>query len=981
MRQKRTLQSFFLLCFYILFLQYSPAQINYKPLPSYEINVELFPEEKILKGTVDVTYVNNSTIATDSIFLQIYPNAYSSGNTEFGKQQLRYGHTQFYFSPPEDKGSITDLNFRINGAGIGYHYYMQDIVYLLLDEPLQPGESIRISTPFTVKIPRVFSRMGYEGGTFQISQWFPKVMKLSSEGWHKYPYLDMGEFYGDFADYRVDITLPSDFIVAATGSLQDTAEMEWYKHLSKDRNAKNPRQSEQKTLSYIAENVQDFAWFADRDFIVDYSREHIAGKDIDCWVFHRDESETIWSEAMPACVNSLKKFSEWVGPYQYPQMSIVGAHLEAGAGMEYPMVSLIGKMEDQRSLHEVIAHEVAHNWFYGMLAFNERKYPYMDEGLTSQLEQRYMKEYFDYDADSRRPVDAYPYEYEEYYYWNYLQKNYPLSINNDIGDESEMSFYLLNYNMAPNAYEFLRYYVGDNHWTGFMHSFYNKFLFSHIQPADFRQHLRENLPIETDWLVDDYLSGEKPYDYSIRDVMILSDSLQVEIKNNSGLNAPLILQQLAGDTILWEGRFSAFANDKVISVPHIHGVEKIHIYTGTLFAGYNPSRTYDMVDMKLHKKNVTLGLLIGYEPPERNTIHFYPLLGINKYDGFMVGLGAHNYTLTSHNLQFELLPFYSFKSKTATGLFNITYDIYDKKPNLNHWRLKLEGRKFSAYYNEHYDFIDSYNKIRFGLEYHIEKNVVSNYKTILSGNISNIHENYGVGENYDEKIYRREKRDYQIYSAEIDITRKHILSPASYNISFQHLGKDSRLTIDYRIKYLIRPQFSVSNRLFMGYAIMDNTDKPSLGFYLSGTPSYGNLDYSYDEFLIERRSSGSPVFQQVYERDMAFPLPVIFPLGKYAIGGNLNLNLAIGFFNIEPYFSYVLAKEYSYDKEFLYTTGVRLSLADNIIHFNFPIASSESLNAAMSLQGYKSYASKITFNIDLQRLLPSNFTKSIFGIR
>lgn len=981
MRIQKILACLFI-CVSLYGIPTSSAQEQILPLTRYHIDVELFPEEHSLEGRLNIVYIHNHKQSTDTLFIQLYPNAYSSGVSAFGKQQLKAGNVDFYFADEQSKGSISNMSFTVNNHDVALSTYKghQDIAFLLPMQPIHHGDTVHISTKFTVKIPAVFSRMGYEGGTFQLSQWFPKLMKFSEEGWHKYPYLDMGEFYGDFADYQVDITVPSAYKVASTGLLQDSIEVNWYKELSSNPTAGNPRTSTQKTLRFLAHRVQDFAWFTDKNFIIEHDQVEIDNKSIDCWIFHRDSLGLVWTEAMNACTSSLTMFSEWVGPYQYPQMTIVGAHLEAGAGMEYPMVCLIGNMEYKLDLHAVIAHEIAHNWFYGMMAFDERRYPYLDEGLTTQLETRYMISKFGEESISSRAINAYPYNYDQYYYWNLKKKNRLPSIRLDVNNHSEFSYYLLYYNKAPNVYEYLRLVVGDEHWDACMRKLFQQYLFRHIQPHQFHQFLHDNLPIESDWVLEDYLTHEKEFDYYITEVKQHDDSLYLTINNGSGLLAPVILQQLAGDSVIWEQHFSAFANKKSIRLPQQANAESIRIYTGPLLVSYNARRSYVIEKKKISSKQLNLGLLVGYEPPERNSIFLMPLFAGNQYDGFMLGLGAHNITLPQHDFQFQLMPFYAIRSQKVTGQFNLSYDIFNKQRNLNYLRLILEGKSFSSFHHSHYSFTDSYKKIKGGIEYHIRKKLTSEYRSRIRGTYTRITEDYGIGVNYAEKEFRWATTDYQLFSVDFKIDRIHALSPSNLQLTLRQLHKDSRIDIEYLLSYRLRPQLWISNRIFAGYAAMNNTTKPSLGLNLTAAPSYGNVDYAYEQFLLARRSTEGAFSQQVYQQDLAFPLPMRFPLGQYAVGGNLNFTIDLGFIGLEPYFYYLLFSDIDWTDDFLFTTGLRLKIADDIIHINFPVANAHRLNETLKLQQHGSYHEQITFSINVKRLLPDRLIGNLFNI-
>ena len=141
------------------------------------------------------------------------------------------------FNDPELKGFIDSLNFEVEGNQVQWNLLpgFPDICKIILNKPLNHGDSIYITTPFHVKIPKgVTSRLGHIGESYQISQWYPKPAVYDRSGWHQMPYLDQGEFYSEFGSFDVSITLPANYIVGATGNLQNEEEKRMLDMLSAD---------------------------------------------------------------------------------------------------------------------------------------------------------------------------------------------------------------------------------------------------------------------------------------------------------------------------------------------------------------------------------------------------------------------------------------------------------------------------------------------------------------------------------------------------------------------------------------------------------------------------------------------------------------------------------------------------------------------------------------------------------------------------
>ncbi|MEO6550677.1 MAG: M1 family metallopeptidase [Ferruginibacter sp.] len=382
------------------------AQDNYwQQQLHYTINTELNEKQKSLSGTETIVYKNNSPATLDFIWFHIWPNAYKNASTAL-MQQIKNDPDRKNKLEKYDTGFIEGLAFTVNGktANTEAHPINIDIIKLILPASLKPGDSITIQTPFKVQLPSYFSRSGYADGEFMACQWYPKPAVYDKDGWHEFPYLDMGEFYSDYGSYEVSIKLPANYVVSATGTMQNGDELALYKSIGAKNIANRTRRPElykpagktaTKTLTYKAANVPDFAWFADKEFVIQYDTVQLAtGKIIDAFTFYHNRDSTVWNNSIDYVKDGVKKYSEWIGEYEYPVVQAVeGPKNNSSGGMEYPMVTLITSPDAKvETLDGVIAHEVGHNWFMSMLGSNERAHTWMDEGLNTYFQFRYEAE-------------------------------------------------------------------------------------------------------------------------------------------------------------------------------------------------------------------------------------------------------------------------------------------------------------------------------------------------------------------------------------------------------------------------------------------------------------------------------------------------------------------------------------------------------------------------------------------------------------
>jgi hypothetical protein len=369
----------------------------------YNIQVALNDKQHSLKGDLSVEYINHSPDTLTYIWFHLWPNAYKDKTTAFAKQ-LALDKSNDKKVAIADPGFIDNLHFKINGQNAKTENDPDniDMVKLVLAQPLLPGNAITITTPFNVKLPNYYSRSGYTNKQFMVCQWYPKPAVYDRTGWHQFPYLDQGEFYSEYGSFKVNITVPAEYVVGATGTLQTAAELAKYKEIGLENN-KNEKQvayktatpGKSKTLQYYGERIHDFAWFAGKDFIVRYDTLQLTkGDTVDVFSYGQTSGNKTWKNSTSYIKDAVRHYSQWIGQYPYPVVQAVeGPKNLSSGGMEYPMITLITSPNaKEEEMDAVITHEVGHNWFYGILGSNERDNPWMDEGLNTYFQFRYEAE-------------------------------------------------------------------------------------------------------------------------------------------------------------------------------------------------------------------------------------------------------------------------------------------------------------------------------------------------------------------------------------------------------------------------------------------------------------------------------------------------------------------------------------------------------------------------------------------------------------
>lgn len=473
------LKPLLLLCCTILFFSLRSLCQNdhyWQQQVNYDIAVTLNDADHTLDGFVKMEYFNNSPDSLKYIWIHLWPNAFKNDRTAFTDQALENGSTDFYFSDESKRGYINRLNFQVNKmtASIEDHPQHQDIVKLVLPTMLAPGNKILVETPFHIKLPFNFSRGGHIGQSYQITQWYPKPAVYDRKGWHPMPYLDQGEFYSEFGNYNVTINVPAKYIVASTGVIKNESAEEGIK-----------------TLHFEQDNVHDFAWFADKDFSVLHDTLQLASKTIDVYAYHLPKSKEAWTNSIHYIKSAILTKSKWLGEYPYDIVSVVERPGKNFGGMEYPTITLISTPGDEQLMDFLINHEVGHNWFYGILASNERMHPWMDEGMNSYYDRKYILKQYGREGirlnvkneflDKRIPDDI-----EDVMLRSLIKVKKDQPIETPSEQFTGFNYGLVPYSKTAQWMQLLQKEIGNPAFDQMMQAYYQRWKFKHPYPEDFK---------------------------------------------------------------------------------------------------------------------------------------------------------------------------------------------------------------------------------------------------------------------------------------------------------------------------------------------------------------------------------------------------------------------------------------------------------------------------------------------------------------
>lgn len=987
------------------------AQVN-KQAPwqqhvGYTIQVTLDDENHVLNGNIEIAYTNNSPNTLNEVWIHLWPNAYKNNQTAFAKQQLLSNSTSFYFAKDSKRGYIDSLQFTVSDEKLALTYDPEhiDIAKLTLLKPLKTGESIVLKSPFRVKIPGSFSRMGHVKNSYQITQWYPKPAVYDVNGWNPMPYLDQGEFYSEFGSFDVSITIPQNYAVAATGELQDSLEKVWiqdriiYYKGRGNRNEDDIASSALlKTLHFKQDSIHDFAWFADKEFYIFESEQMLedSSATIKTYLYSSNEYD---KSAIKYVNQGIAFYSSKVGNYPYKYATAVIGPLKAGGGMEYPMITVLATSD-----RTTVVHEIGHNWFYGILGTNERMYPWMDESINTYYENRQNKSQssngsFKKDYNSKYSAQSRFSDGLSIVYANSLTRNTDQAADLPSVDYTSSNYGGIIYGKGAYIFSLLQQYLGDSMFDATMQNFYSQWKFKHPLPGDFEASIKAFTGEELDWFFVDLLSTTKNYDYKVsrikykktsNDALAANgDNFMVLVKNKGEVAAPFQIMTLSADGEKLESRWdTGFIGSKWITIP---GTERLRTLDDVSLRSKEANRVnkrMDMVDQvainldnplnedNIHNNRIkTSGILKKTEKlalgganhlDRRTTPSLVPLANYNYYDNWMIGGGIANLAHWERRFHYYATGFYS------GSLAPIKYELFARQMfplnNKHANRLDLYGKTASFGYEPSIAGIRStYQRYNTGLSIYFRNAAKPNNRTFkkLDVNFNKLLDVLDKDKNEGSLI--QPYAYSSIFTAEYEYKSNSKLNPFDYKITAEQIAVPSTITISSsaslqkvfaeatKIFHFSKMNNYLKVRGFAGFIFGNNI--PSTYRY-SAAGNNGLTDYKFDNNLLARSENYKSIPQGVLgarvllDHFTGMRVPALLLSNGAVQSINIDYNFKKSFpFNL--YFDASYMSNPVFGDKLNYVGGINFTLIKDYVEIHLPLVYSRDIASNMDLNGIK----------------------------
>jgi hypothetical protein len=517
----------------------APGPKYWQQRADYDLHGTLDTASKTLTGTMTLRYTNNSPDTLRYIWFQVEQNAFKSGSlnsfvfpaaSRFGARNFEGGDVIDHFNQVTG-AKKTAIKTRVEGT----------VMRADLAAPLAPGQTATFDVAWHFDIPEHGAdRMGRDGALYELAQWYPRVCVYDDvRGWNTEPYLGQGEFYLEYGNYSLAVTVPAGYIVGATGTLQNPTEVLTSAQIARlaqaaksdkpvhivtqaelENGSARPKKTGMVTWRFAAQRVRDAVWGASPDYLWDASSWE--GKMANA--YYRPSAIETWNDAADQARMSIMEYSTRWFQYPYPQITVLEGPI---SGMEYPMVAMENKSADKYDLYNVITHEIGHMWYPMIVGSNERMHMWQDEGFNT---------FINYFSEARRYPEKGTYEQrvanDRATVEEFMRRNLDeaLEVQPDRinpGLLGENAYVKTAVGLAQLRDEILGPEIFDDAFREYT----RRWAFKHPTPSDFFKTMQDASGKRLDWFFREWFLENPHFNAGIDTVVQRGDSVGVRYRN------------------------------------------------------------------------------------------------------------------------------------------------------------------------------------------------------------------------------------------------------------------------------------------------------------------------------------------------------------------------------------------------------------------------------------------------------------------
>jgi hypothetical protein len=503
----------------------------------YTMEVDMDVENYQYTGTQKLVYTNNSPDELNRVYFHLYFNAFQPGSEmdmrlqniadPDGRMVDSNKQSRIASLSPSEIGYLHATSLTQDGQKVSFSEE-GTILVVNLAKPIPSGGKTTFDMEFKGQVPVQIRRSGRnnkDGVALSMSQWYPKLAEYDFEGWHADPYIAR-EFHGVWGDFDVKLTIDKNYTVGGSGYLQNPNEIG---HGYETPGTKVKTKGKTLTWHFKAPMVHDFMWAADPEYVHD-TLQMENGPTLHFLYKNNEKYKETWEKVQPLTAKAMRFFSKNIGEYPYKQYSVIQG---GDGGMEYAMSTLITGGDKPGSVIGTMIHELAHSWFQHILATNEAKHEWMDEGFTTFISSLCSNQILE--KNKENPFES---SYRGYYYLVGSGKEQPQTTHADRYNENT-PYGIAAYSKGSIFLSQLGYIIGQDKLMETLRKYYEDFKFKHPVPNDIKRTAEKVSGMELDWYLTDWTQTTNTIDYGIKEVVADGSKTKIVLERIGLMPMPL----------------------------------------------------------------------------------------------------------------------------------------------------------------------------------------------------------------------------------------------------------------------------------------------------------------------------------------------------------------------------------------------------------------------------------------------------------
>ncbi len=910
------------------------------------MKVMLDAENHELQIQQEIIFYNKSNVILDTIYLHNWANSFKDNNTPLSKRLIENYNKDLYFAKERHRGHSTINSISINFETVSWDTKKEspDILYIPLNKSLEPNDSIIINATYLVRIPLdKFTKYGRNKTGYDLRYWY-LTPAIYDNGWKVMSNLDMDDLLMDFTNYTIDFSIPKSY------------------SLSSDLKVILSQNEKYKTYRLVGKNriEVELSFSENTDFEI-FNTNSIA---VETNISSKDLSPNVKADILNRELAFIEKY---LGAY--PHKKILVNNITYSKNPVYglnQLPSFLRPFPDAFEWDIKMFKALSRKYIDNTLLVNHREDMWLVDGIQTYLMMHYVEEFYpeiktlgniskiwgvrSFNLAKMNFNDKYPFIYQFAARKNVDQ---PLTMQSD--SLSTFNRKIVNKYKAGLGLRYLDEYLGDSIIPITIKQYYNQNSLKYSHSNKFKEMISSKTDENLSWFFGDYIQSSKKIDYTIKKVTVLSDSVEVTIKNKRNMTAPVALYGVYKKDIHFKKWITNIDSITKVTIPK-NGFDRLALNYEYLYPELNLRDNWKKTKNRLIEKPIRFRFFKDFENPYYNEIYYTPVVKYNYYDGLQLGVNFSNKSILNKDFLYKITPYYGIKDKSVTGSFSTSYQYLPENSKIYKYQAGISG-SYSHYAPEL-----AYKKFSPYVIFHF------NRKTLRDVGGSAVVLSYtDVNRDTDPNGQQNpESNKYGIYNVAYSYSKPDIIQDLRYTANLEVAQNFSKVTFDLRYRKLTDKNRQFDFRIYLGTFITNDTTSDFFSFGLTR-----QSDYLFRYNYFGRSEKSGFFYQQYITNEGGFKSDLE---QNYANQWMATFNSSIGLWRwVEVYNDIGFIKNRNKSVFFAYESGIRLNFIHEFLELYFPFYSNNGWEITQ-----QDYSSRIRFVLTIHPKKIINFVRRGF---